>query len=187
MIDVFLAAVLASGSTVVSTACPAVEEFRNDHLLDVCDPILEGGKVYSVSYQASLTPPPAAQQVALYELDGQWFIWVAGYEWERGTSLVTTRRNDIAISKDDAKSLILFFDDARLERLSQASYYGDPLVLCTDGARTEIVIASEGMTRSFARHSCAGKSELNEIAAAFRKMALKYDAGFEGLLTGLRN
>tara|TARA_B100001179_G_C18442840_1_gene339585 strand:- start:16 stop:579 length:564 start_codon:yes stop_codon:yes gene_type:complete len=187
MIDILLATILASESSLVATACPVNEERQTGHLFSVCDPILEGGRAYSVTFEASLSPEPAAQQVALYKRSGLFFLRIAGFRWESGSSLVTTRRNEIAISKEDALSLVDLFDDARLKRLSQLSYYGDPLIVCSDGAETEVATASDGRTQSFAQHTCAAKSELNEVASVFREVALKYDPGFEGMLTGLRH
>lgn len=184
MIDIVLAAILASASGGTVTACSTEENFTFDHLLDVCDPLIDGRKAYSATFSASLTPQPAAQQVTLYEGDRGWIMHVAGFKWVRGGP-ITTRRHEISISSNDVQTLISRLDEDTMERLSKLSYYGGPLVICSDGAKTEIAMAGDSKRRSFSQHSCAGKSELHEIAASFRALALKYDPEFEGMLDGL--
>lgn len=71
--------------------------------MDVCDPLLEGGNAYSATMTASLTPPPATQQVVIYRLEGNWFLYAEGYRWNG--SLVETRRNDVRISDADAAAI----------------------------------------------------------------------------------
>ena len=183
MIDLLAASLLASAGGASWVACPVEKTDETQHLLEVCDPVVEGARAYSATFRASLTPPPAAQQVTIFERGGEWFMHVAGYSWQPGNA-VATRRNDTPIAAEDALAIIAQLEEAG-DRLAQLSYYGAPNVICTDGARTELASAMAGQRSAFAQHSCAGKSELHEIAAAFRSLAIKYDPEFEGMLYGL--
>ena len=107
----------------------------------------------------------------------------AGFAWGPGKTL-RIRNGEHAISAEEALDLAQRVDTAS-ERLAQLSYYGAPDVICTDGSRVELASAVGGKRRAFAQHSCAGKSELHAIAAAFRSLAIKYQPRIEGMLRGL--
>lgn len=184
MIDLMLAAILTASASSSVAACPADGETGSDHLFDVCHPAAQDGPAYSATFSASLSPQPSHQQVTLFKADGTWTVRAAGYKWKPGGAF-ETRRNEFAISDEDARALVGRLDDETRERLSNLTYYGAPTVICTDGARTEIAVASGGQRHSFAQHSCAGKTELHEVAEAFRKVVLKYDPLFDGMLDGL--
>ena len=184
MIDMMFAAVLAASASTTVAACPDEGEMGSDHLFDVCHTAAQDAPAYSATFSASLSPQPSHQQVTLFKAGGQWTVRAAGYKWNPGSAF-ETRRHEFAISDEDAQALIDRLDDATRERLSQLTYYGAPLVICSDGARTEIAMTSGRQRQSFAQHSCAGKSELHEVAEAFRSVALKYDPQFEGMLGGL--
>ena len=175
---------MASGASGDAVPCPSQEELDSSHLLDVCDSSIDSEPAYSVTFEASMSPPPAAQQITLFQREEGWILQIAGYDWQPGTGLVTTRRNVMEIPAADAQTLIDRIENAS-NRLAQLSFYGDPLVICTDGATTEIAIGAHGKRRSFSQHSCAPESELHEIASEFRAVALKYDPGFDGMLGGL--
>ena len=183
MIDLLAASLLASAGASSWVACPAEKTDETQHLLEVCDPVVEGARAYSATFRASLNPPPAAQQVTIFERDGEWFMHVAGYRWKPGEAVVT-RRNDMPISAEDALALVARLEEAG-DRLAQLSYYGAPNVICTDGASFQLASAVGGQHRVFSQHSCAGKSELHAIAAAFRSLAIKYEPQIEGMLYAL--
>lgn len=153
----------------------------------MCSKFLDGRPAYSVTWRASLSPWPATQQVMIFDHENRWRIWIVGYRWGGdGTSAVQTRTNEITITEEDARSLFAAMSDSTMARLAAQPYYGDDRRICMDGARLELAKAEEGQKRVAAQHSCAGKTELNEIAGAFRKFALKYDPDFEGLLSALK-
>ena len=161
----------------------------NWHLSDVCANYLENGGVtptYSATFLASLNPQPASQQVLIFRRDDQWHMRVAGYLWRPGRSLVEHRRNEFAISDADANALAALMDDASLERLAAQPYYGSGDIICVDGARFQLDRAERGQRFSAAQHSCAGSTQINEIFASFRAVAVKYDAGFDGFLRGFK-
>ena len=165
--------------------CAEYEQVEPGHLSNVCSPWPEGDVAYSATIQASLVPQPAAQQVMVYRLDGQWFIRIAGYHWEPGTSVIVTRRNEVPISAEDAAMIAARVDAATLSRLAERPYYGSDLVICTDGASLELAAASNGSRQSARQHSCAGETEMNEISALFRELAIKYDSESAEYLGGL--
>ena len=175
---------MASGASGDAVPCTSQEELDSSHLLDVCDSSIGSGPAYSVTFEASLSPPPAAQQINLVQREEGWVLQIAGYDWQPGTGLVTTRRNVMEIPAADAQTLVDRIEEAS-DRLAKLSFYGDPLAICTDGATTEIAIGADGKRRSFSQHSCSPKSELQEIASEFHAVALKYDPGFDGMLGGL--
>lgn len=160
----------------------------NWHLSDACANYLEGGDetpTYSATFLASLNPQPASQQVLIFRRDDQWHMRIAGYRW-RFTSLVEHRRNELAISDADANALVALMDNATLERLAAQPYYGSGDVICMDGASFQLDRAERGQSFSAAQHSCAGSTQINEIFASFRAVAVKYDAGFDGFLRGFK-
>ncbi|MDZ4138767.1 MAG: hypothetical protein U1D66_07795 [Erythrobacter sp.] len=125
----FVALTMAASS---GTGCKVGLMEGDYHLIDVCDPIISGENAYSVTYQASLSPEPASQQVAVYTVDGEWFVRIAGYRW-RGDK-VETRRRDLPISAADAEALIKKTNPSIIQRLSKLPYYGADDLICTDGA-----------------------------------------------------
>ncbi|MCA0903165.1 hypothetical protein [Qipengyuania aquimaris] len=183
MIDMLLATLLAAAGVSSETACTTGDDNPFENLLDVCDPAIMGARAYSATYSASLTPSPGTQQVTIFERDGEWFMRFAGFAWGPGKTL-RIRNGEHAISAEEALDLAQRFDTAS-EQLAQLSYYGAPDVICTDGSRVELSSAVGGQRRAFAQHSCAGKSELHAIAAAFRSLAIKYQPRIEGMLRGL--
>ncbi|MDE1468492.1 hypothetical protein [Aurantiacibacter sp. D1-12] len=165
--------------------CPAAEASTDGHLSDVCAALPEVDVAYSATMRASLNPRPASQQVMVYRMEGQWFVRTAGYRWTPGTSVVTTRRNDLPIAPEDASMIETRLSQTSLSRLAELPYYGADDVICTDGSNLEIAAALDGARFAARQHSCAGQTELNEIAALFRGIAIKYDSEFEGYLSGL--
>ncbi len=71
--------------------------------------------------------------------------------------------------------------------LSALPYYGPEDVVCTDGSSIELAFSADGKRYAADQHSCAGKTEINRIAAKFRELALKYDPDFTDLLYGLKD
>lgn len=165
-------------------ACPEVVDPDDYHLSDICNSLLADYPAYSATYQASLSPEPASQQVMLYLGEDGWVMRIAGYRWTPGGGEVVTRRFEVSISDDDAQQLVDRLSETTMQRLRELPYYGSDDVICTDGANTEIATALDGMKIAAAQHSCAGRTEINEIAAAFRELALRYDPAFEDLLSG---
>ena len=186
MLGVLTAMTLQAAAT---TAMPCAERdaMGNDHLSDVCSAHLEGEPAYSVTFGASLNPRPAAQQVMVYRADDAWVMRVAGYRWKAGTSAITTKRNEFKISDEDASMLIDILSVDSLRRLAAMPYYGSDDAICTDGASLELAFAEQRMKHRAAQHSCAGKTDFNQIAATFRQIAIKYDPEFETLLNGLKS
>ncbi|MGI9375467.1 MAG: hypothetical protein ACR2PC_05095 [Tsuneonella suprasediminis] len=188
MLITMVAGLLITSANSADIACPAVDPGRDYHLEDVCGELSEGGPAYSATVRASMSPPPASQQVMVYRTGGVWMMRIAGYRyrWKSGGEVVT-RRREIALSDDDAEDLVRRLTEADLRHLGQLPFYGSENVICTDGASLELAIGMAGRKSKAAQHSCAGKTELRQLAAAFRQLALKYDPEFEGLLSGLRN
>ncbi|APE27752.1 hypothetical protein [Aurantiacibacter gangjinensis] len=153
--------------------------------LDVCDEALQGDVAYSATIRASLNPEPAVRQVTIFRHDGQWFVRATGYRWEPGTSLVSTRRNELPISADDAALIEAQLGAVALSNLAAQPYYGDDDRICTDGANFELAAAIDGQRHTARQHSCAGNTQLTEITALFLDIAIRYDNGFEGYLGGL--
>ncbi|WP_379920938.1 hypothetical protein [Erythrobacter sp. R86502] len=175
----------AGGASEIS--CADVRSTPEYHLLDACDPYLAGNTAYSITYRASLSPGPASQQVMIYRTDDGWFMNISGYRWDPGSPVIVTRRNEIAISLDEFEQLSDRLTDASINKLASLPYYGAKDVICTDGANYEVAVAKGGKKLIAEQHSCAGKTEINEIAAAFRELALAHDPEFENLLSGLKN
>ncbi|WP_143738133.1 hypothetical protein [Erythrobacter donghaensis] len=188
MIGIILAGFLplaAAGAGEIS--CADVRSTPEYHLSDACDPFLAGNTAYSITYRASLSPMPASQQVMIFRTDDGWFMSISGYRWDPDTQVVVTRRNEVAISFDEFRQLSDRLTEASINKLASLPYYGARDVICTDGAKYEIAVAKGGKKLIAEQHSCAGKTEINEIAAAFRDLALTHDPEFENLLSGLKN
>ncbi|WP_338447162.1 hypothetical protein V5F89_05075 [Pelagerythrobacter marensis] len=181
MISAFL--VLSAGS--FEEECVNERRSVDYHLADVCDPAFGDGPVYSATFAASLTPPPASQQVVIYRLEGEWFVRIAGFRWKAGE--VVTRRLERPIADSDAAEISERITGAALRRLGALPYYGADDAICSDGASLTLETARNGKRISASQHSCAGKTELNDLADAFRSLALKYDPESSGLLSGLSN
>ncbi len=181
-----LATILLNVTASSGAACSETKTATDHHLASVCAPYLGGASAYSVTYHGSLTPKPASQQVMVHKADDTWFVRMAGFRWEPGSSKVVTKRNELEITDGEAKALIGKWTKASLERLSALPYYGSDDVICMDGASIELAMAEQNRKYRAAQHTCAGKTEITVIAADFRQLALKYDADFEGLLTGLK-
>ncbi|WP_239806808.1 hypothetical protein [Croceicoccus hydrothermalis] len=186
MLIAMMAGLLITSANSVNIPCPEVDPARDYHLKDVCGELSEQTPAYSATFRGSLIPAPASQQVMVYRTDGVWMMRIAGYRWERGGEVVT-RRREVAVSDADAEDLVGRLTETDLRRLAQLPYYGSKDVICLDGASLELAIGMAGRKSKAAQHSCAGKTELHQLAAAFRQLALKYDLEFEGLLAGLRN
>jgi len=182
-----LVLVLSAGLGSPALACSETPSSSGYHISDVCSASLEGAPAYSATFGASLSPEPASQQVMIYRRGDAWFMRIAGYRWERGSTVVTRRRDDIAVSDVDAQALVSRLTRRALKQLSELPYYGSEDVICTDGASLELAMASGGRKFRAAQHSCAGKTRMNEIATIFRQIALKYDPEFADLLSGLKN
>ena len=174
---------LAAQAAPTGTPCEQDAEAEASRPMDVCEPLLEGGTAYSATMAASLTPPPAAQQVVVYRLDGEWFLHAEGYRWNG--SLVETRRNDVPISEADADAIREQLTTPYIATLAQQPFYGSPNVICTDGSTIELATAIDGVRHAARQHSCAGSTDLTRTAALFRDIAIKYDPRFEGYLSGL--
>jgi hypothetical protein len=183
--SLLVAALLGANSGAFETACSA-DTSEDHHLEDVCNEVLKGAPAYSVTYRRSLSPEPASQQVMVYRLGDRWYVYVAGYLKGHG-SVVETRRNDLPISDADAEKLVSRLTVEGLRQLSLSPYYGREDVVCTDGASLELEMARSGRKFKAEQHSCAGKTRLNEIAALFRQLALKYDPQFKTLLSGFQD
>lgn len=175
---------LAGAAAASGQACSEIAIPLDEHRSDVCDERFTGQPVYSVTFAASMTPRPALQQVTVYRIQRQWFVRVAGYRWVRGGAF-STRRNDIAISASDAKTIEDRVSASTIGRLADLPYYGSKSFICTDGSNLELAMASDGRRYSAAQHSCAGVTEMSGIAKAFGELALKYDPEFSGMLDGL--
>ncbi len=184
LIHVTVLSVFMTAGSPAGVACSGQFSSDDGHLSDVCSEWLEGGPAYSATMRASLSPRPASQQVMLFQMDGDWFMRVAGYRWEP-ESAVETRRREFPISNDDAQVIIDRLTIAHLQRLGELYYYGSTDVICTDGASFEVAMAIDGQKFSARQHSCAGKTQLHQTAALFRRIALEYDPEFSGMLTGL--
>lgn len=174
---------LATGSSAATSPCETTARRDDYHLSDVCDELLHGEESYSATFRASLVPRPASQQVLIYRDDESWRLRAAGYRWN--SPLVTTRRNDVEISAQDAERIRQSVTAEYLARLAQLPFYGSESVICTDGATTELAASWGGERHSARQHSCAGETELTGTAALFREIAIKYDPEFEGHLNGL--
>lgn len=183
--SVFAAVLLvASGLSGGVSECPERLD-TGHHISNVCTGYHEGASAYSATWSASLNPKPAQQQVMIFRYEGEWRMRIAGYRWEWGTSLVEHRRNDVAISDEDANSIIELMDDKTLERLAAQPYFGSDTLICTDGAGYRLEKAKDSQRHFAAQHSCAGRTQVNEIFGKFREIALKYDPEFEGFLAGM--
>ena len=174
---------LAAAPAPAVTPCELDAEAELSIPMDVCDSWLEGGSAYSATMTASLTPPPATQQVVVYQFEGNWFLHAEGYRWNG--SLIETRRNDVPISQADAATIRDELTTAYLATLAEKPFYGSPNVICTDGAPIELAAASAGSRHAARQHSCAGQTQLTQTAALFRELAIRYDPGFEGYLSFL--
>lgn len=187
MLGLILSALLTAPMGSAPRPCAVEEEGDvSGHLEQVCSEIIGGAPTYAVTFRASLAPQPAAQQVLLYRLDGAWMLRVAGYRWQPGGP-VETRRHELPIAARDAEALAALLDDADFDRLGQLFYYGRPDAVCSDGSSVTLARSVGGMVREAGQHSCAGKTEVHRIAAAFRRVALRYDPAFDGLLAGLKD
>lgn len=111
---------------------------------------------------------------------------ISGYSWKSGGP-VLTRRNEVEISATDASLVTRRMTESAIKRLSDLPYYGSKDAICMDGSSYRLEMAQNGLRHTAAQHSCAGKTEINEITALFRELAVKYDSEFEGLLSGLKN
>ncbi|WP_336987387.1 hypothetical protein [Altererythrobacter aquiaggeris] len=188
MLELFLSGILGFASVGGSqVACPDVDAASDDHLMGVCSPLVTEYPAYSVTYRASLSPQPASQQVMIYGRDDGWMLSIVGYRWTPGSEVILTRRQKIAISNDDAQRLSNRLTEASMKQLLALPYYGPGDQICTDGATNEVAMSKGGKKVIAQQHSCAGKTLINEISAAFRELALEYDPEFEGLLSGLEN
>lgn len=185
MFDTLSAAVLATSSVVTAVPCESAPGAGYEHLSDVCAEYLDGAIAYSATFGASLSPSPASQQVLIWREGETWQIRIAGYQWAPGGPVIT-RRREMPISSEDAQSVIGLLDEAAFTRLGKISYFGSPLRICTDGASYTIAMSDGISKRSASQHSCAGRTEINSISAAFRTLAIKYDPEFTELLDGLR-
>lgn len=186
MLNITLAALLALGLGSSGATCSEASPNTDYHLQDVCSSSLKGSLAYSVTFKASLSPAPAAQQVMMYQFNDRWLLRIAGYRWKPGSEAVT-RRNTVNISETDAELVIKAITMEALDELSKRPFFGDENVICTDGATLEVAMGQGGRHLTAAQHSCAPKSEMNELAAVLQELALKYDRGFDGLLSGLDN
>lgn len=186
VLDLVLGSLLATFVGEPTNDCQPRVGDEDYHLMDVCDELLEEAPAYSATFRSSLSPLPASQQVMVYQVESRWFVRIAGYNWD-ANGAVRTSRNDIAILSDDAELLVSQLTSETFERLRGLHYYGSPDQVCMDGANMEIAMASAGRRYAVSQHSCAGQSEIFEIAASFRDLALKYDPSFQGLLAGLQN
>ncbi|QWC56245.1 hypothetical protein F7D01_03315 [Erythrobacter sp. 3-20A1M] len=179
-----LAFSLAMSAAATWAACP--EDIpAGDFLFDVCEAPSDLSAAYSATMRASLKPAPAAQQVTIFRDDGKWRMRVVGYRWTLGAETVS-RQNEFEISDRDAEVIIDRMSSDAIEELAQRPYFGREGVICTDGSSYELAIASRDRRLAAKQHSCAGKTELNKTAAVFRRIALKYDPAFDGMLDGLR-
>lgn len=186
MLGVVSAMVLQAAAT-AGVACVDGDAAGNDHLASVCSPSLDGSSAYSVTYGASLAPGPASQQIMVYQAGDAWMMRVAGFAWTPGSSSVVTKRTEFEISEQDASMLAGKLTADSLLRLGAMPYYGRDDVICTDGASLELAFSEQRLQHRAAQHSCAGKTEFNQIAAAFRQVAVKYDPEFDKLLNGLKD
>jgi len=162
---------LAAAPAPAVTPCELDAEAELSIPMDVCDSWLEGGSAYSATMTASLTPPPATQQVVVYQFEGNWFLHAEGYRWNG--SLIETRRNDVPISQADAATIRDELTTAYLATLAEKPFYGSPNVICTDGATIELAAASAGSRHAARQHSCAGQTQLTQTAALFRELAIR--------------
>lgn len=185
MFDALFATVLATSGVATVIPCESDPGAGYEHLSDVCAEYLEGAIAYSATFGASLAPLPASQQVLIWREGETWHMRIAGYQWAT-EGLVTTRRREIPISSADAQSVIDLLDEAAFTRLGEISYFGSPLRICSDGANYTIAMSDGISKRSASQHSCAGRTEINGISAAFRALAIKYDPEFTEMLNGLR-
>lgn len=177
---------LSAGIATSTPECSSEIEAAEYHLSDVCDPLLEGAEAYSATFRASLVPSPASQQVLVYRADADgWFVRIAGYNWT--DDIVVTRRRDLPISDDDAAQISALITEVTFERLSALPYYGSPDIVCTDGANLQLAMVLNGQRNFVAQHTCAGRTEINDLSEAFRSLAIKYDPESLGLLNGLAN
>lgn len=180
------AMILSAGVAYAGTPCPENAISSDHHLEDVCAVWIEEEPAYAATFGASLTPRPASQQVLIYRREGDWFMRIAGFRWNPGGEVVT-RRDTIAISDEDAETIVDSMNVDSLAQLHEQPFYGSDVRICTDGATYSLATAQAGRRYDARQHSCASKTELNATAALFRQLALKYDPAFEGLLYGLRD
>lgn len=185
LLNLAYAAIMNASVTNFGTVCPDQFESIGFHLADICFAAENGGPAYSVTYAASLIPPPASQQVMVYQTGDGWKMWIAGYRWMPGGAVVT-RRQEISISTADAHTISGMVTIQRLMRLSELPFYGSEDVICLDGATLSLAMSVDGKRYSAEQHSCAKKGALNETAAVFRDIAIKYEPEFSDLLDWLK-
>ena len=149
-----------------------------------------------VTFEASLTPRPARQQIVVYRDDDTWFLDIDGYRWNRDDRLFETRRRIVQIRKEAALRLIALAPKEKIAALATRDYYGNrpdavahEVIICVDGSSLaiELVEGTEGtgqLTRA-ERHSCSDDQSIDAIASAFRRAALTADPEFDGFLSGL--
>jgi hypothetical protein len=185
-----LIAWLANALLLFSISGPMAECGEHDreddyHLTSVCENWLEGAPAYSATVQGSLMAKPASQQVTIVRLEGEWLMLVAGYRWDEDGS-VTTRRVERVISDEDGERIASLLSEEAFHRLGKLHYYGSEDVICTDGANYELAAGVSGQKMTARQHSCAGATEINQVMAVFRELALKYDTASEGMLYWLK-
>lgn len=186
MIASLIASLLMTSPAVLPAPCPAEPRSGNGFTLGVCDDWLEGAPAYAATFSASLTPFPAAQQVIIFRYKGGWRMAMAGYH-RTADGAMETRRKEVEISDAEAETIARLVDQAALQRLAALPYYGSDNRICMDGANLRIETAAGGQRMEASQHSCAGKTEINTVAAAFRDLALKHDRDMSDHLDGLRN
>ena len=164
--------------------CDDYEDNGAYHAVDLCDSRYEDVPAYAVTYRGSLIPEPASQQVAVYQIDGAWFVGISGYSWRPGQPVVTLR-HERPISAEDAVELTALLSAPTFERLDELGYYGSTGLICMDGASLRISSRTDGAVTTVGQHTCAGKTEFSQIAGRFRETALRYAPEFANLLDGL--
>ena len=178
-------ALLAQPVPVGGSDCAEFADWEADHTADVCSEWIEGEEAYSATMRGSLIPKPAAQQVLIFKTEEGWRMRVAGYSFDYDEGTTRTRRRELAISDAEAQAIKELVSPEAMARLAKLPYYGGDNRICVDGATYGLAVARNGRRTQARQHSCSDPSELDEIAGAFRALALSHDEGFEGMLTGL--
>ena len=186
MFQYVLAMLAQASAPTPAEDCAAFARQEGYHLADVCSDWIDGKIAYAATYQASLVARPGAQQVLIYESSDGWMMRIAGYRRDAKTGTVLTKRRDIPLDYGSREAIQLIVNMQTIEDMGKLPYYGSNDVICTDGAKYEVAMATEGRRFSASQHSCADPSRLHEVMGLFRAIALANDPDFNGFLTGLK-
>lgn len=183
MITAVIATMFLMAQPPAAEACADGDEFRLDELRHVspapgfdCDALALAGEAYVVVHNVSLSAEPDPYVALFRQASGHWRLSAYGYRREEGDHqdadyVWTLRRRGISLTLGDA-AVAPFLDavgTGEFEAMEDIEMFptgpdGEPDVICLDGSSLIGLMMRSDRTITGERHSCAGRTPLDEFA-----------------------